>query len=225
MHIKDIPKFEKLNTLNINVFELQSNVLRPVYINDHYQDKQIDLLLYKNHCLITHIQRLISNKKNSHMQWVCRRCLTCFSNTITLNSHIDRCIHQNPIKISFSNKDCIQFEKFFMKIPIPIKIYADFECINNRINNQISDKSQILFEQKPIAVGYYFIFNQYSEYFSYFGTDCVEWFTNRMFEIEKFAIMYFNQYIALKMSEKDEEHFQNCEVCWLCDKKCKKMKK
>ena len=66
------------------------------------------------------------------MQWVCRRCLTCFLNENTLQNHIDRCIYQNPIKINFSYKDCIKFENFYMKIPIPIRVYADFECINNR---------------------------------------------------------------------------------------------
>ena len=58
---KDIPKCERLNTLNINVFELTGTVceacravLTPIHINANNDQPQIDLSLYENHfCLIT----------------------------------------------------------------------------------------------------------------------------------------------------------------------------
>ena len=36
MKIKDIPKFENLNNLNVNVFELTKTVLTPIHINKNY---------------------------------------------------------------------------------------------------------------------------------------------------------------------------------------------
>ena len=54
MKIKDIPTFERLINLNINVFELSANdkTLSPKYFNKNYYNEQIDLLLYENHyCL------------------------------------------------------------------------------------------------------------------------------------------------------------------------------
>lgn len=81
MKAKDIPKFEKLNNLNINVFELANTILSPTYININYLEPQIDLLLYENHyCLITKLHTLLSNSKNGNMKHCCRRCLTVFSN-------------------------------------------------------------------------------------------------------------------------------------------------
>ena len=78
MKIKDIPKFEKLNNLNVNVFELTNSKLTPILITENYLQPQIDLQLFENHyCLITKLHCLI--KKDSHMKWVCRRCLTAFS--------------------------------------------------------------------------------------------------------------------------------------------------
>ena len=78
MKVKDILKFENLNNLKINVFELTGNVLPPIHINKNYLQPQIDLLLYENqYCLITRLHCLIN--KDSHMRWVCRRCLTAFS--------------------------------------------------------------------------------------------------------------------------------------------------
>ena len=72
MKIKDIPKFENLNTqsafgkLNVNVFELTKTVLTPIHTNTNYDQPQIDLLLYQNHyCLITKLHCLIN--KDSHM--------------------------------------------------------------------------------------------------------------------------------------------------------------
>ena len=100
MRIKDIPKFEKLNNLNINVFELNKTVLTPIYINTNYLEPQIDLLLYENHyCLILKLDCLIN--PNSHMKHVCRRCLTAFSSQDILKYHIKRCIKQQSTTIAF----------------------------------------------------------------------------------------------------------------------------
>ena len=54
MNVKDTPKFENLNTIKINEFELTGTVLTPIHINKNYLQPQIYLLLYENHyCLIT----------------------------------------------------------------------------------------------------------------------------------------------------------------------------
>ena len=39
---RKIPKFEKLNKLNVNVFELLGSVLSPVHFNTIYTEPQID---------------------------------------------------------------------------------------------------------------------------------------------------------------------------------------
>ena len=78
MKIKDIPKFEKLNNLNVNVFEFTNTVLTPIHINTNFDQPPTNLLLFENHYfLITKLHCLI--KKDSLMKWVCRRCLTTFT--------------------------------------------------------------------------------------------------------------------------------------------------
>ena len=134
MKVKDIPKFERLNKLNIrghgiNVYELTGNVLTPICINENYKQPQIDLILYKNHyCLITKLHCLIN--KESHMKHVCRRCFAAIFSNEVLNIHIERCINQQPTNITFSWKNQLKFEDYYMKVPVPIRVYADFECIN-----------------------------------------------------------------------------------------------
>ena len=174
MKIKDIPKFENLNNLNVNVFELTKTVLTPIHTNTNYDQPQIDLLLYQNHyCLITKLHCLIN--KDSQMKWVCRRCLTAFSSEDILSQHIDRCQKQQPTNITFSWKDHLKFEDYHMKVPMPIRVYADFECIN-----QTTQNPKVLYKQILIAVGFYIISPFGNNYSSYFGESCVTWFVNEM---------------------------------------------
>ena len=211
MKVKDIPNFENLNNLNINVFELTGNVLTPIHVNKNYLQPQIDLLLYQNHyCLITRLHCLIN--KDSHMKHVCRRCLTAFSSQPVLIDHMERCINQQPTNITFCWKDQLKFEDYHMKVLVPIRVYADFECIN-----QPQNTPNVLFKQIPIAVGYYQISPFGNNYSSYFGIDCTKWFVNRMLTLEKIASKYFKTNLELQISPQEEESFQLAEECWLCE--------
>ena len=211
MKIKDIPKFENLNNLNVNVFELTKTVLTPIHINKNYLQSQIDWLLFENHyCLITKLHCLLN--KDSHMKWVCRRCLTAFSSEDILSQHIDRCQKQQPTNITSSWKDHLKFEDYYMKVPVPIRVYADFECIN-----QPQKDPRVLFKQIPIAVGYYQISPFGNNYSSYFGTDCTKWFVKEMLILEQEANKYFKTKLELQITPQEEESFQLAEECWLCE--------
>ena len=213
--VKDIPKFERKNRLNINVFELTKNILSPIYINNNYNEPQIDLLLYENHyCLLTTLHWLIN--KNSHMQHVCRRCLTAFSSQPVLIDHIERCIYQKPTNIKFSYKDHLKFEDHYMKISSPIRVYADFECIIQPQNDP--NETNILFKQIPIAVRFYIISPSGNQYSSYFGIDCVKWFVNQMLKLHYEASEYFKTNIPIEISPEEEKQFQESNLCWLCEK-------
>ena len=186
MKDKDIPKFEKPNNLNVNDFELTNSVLTPIHINTNYDQPQTDLLLYENHyCLITKLHCLIN--QDSHMKHVCRRCLSAFRSESVLLDHMERCIKQQPTKISFSYKDHLKFEDYHMKVPVPIRVDADFECINHPTQNP-----KVLFKQNPIAVGFYVISPFGNKYKSYFGIKCTrgkqyctKWFVKEKLKLEK----------------------------------------
>ena len=245
MKVKDIPKFENLNNINVNVFELTRTVLTPIHTNKNYLQPQTDLLLFENHyCLITKLHCLIN--KNSHMKWVCRRCLTAFSSEEILNQHIDHCQKQQPTNITFSWKDHLKFEGYHMKNPVPIRVYADFECINHAVSQPTelhtntegalhdreaavaiapTDKSKgdpkVLFKQIPIAVSFYlispFVAPFGNEYCSYFGVDCVEWFLNKMLTLENIACNYFETNLESEITPQEEESFQQSTRWWLCE--------
>ena len=150
-------------------------------------------------------------------RWVCRRCLTAFSSEDILNQHIDRCQKQQPTNITFSGKDHLKFEDYHMKVPVPIRVYADFECIN-----QPTDDPKGLCKQIPIAVGFYLISPFGNEYYSYFEVDCTEgqqsavaWFVNEMLTLENIASNYFETNLELEITPQEEKSFQQSTICWL----------
>ena len=218
MSIGNIPKFENQNNLCINVFELQTDTLIPVYVNKNYSKPQIDLLLFDNHyCLITHIQRLLTDNRN--LNFVCRRCLNVFGTQIILDCHIEMCQNMEPCRIDFPKNNYLNFHSYHTKIDIPIRVYADFECFNIPNFEQQSDKTKILFTHSPCSVVYYLISPWFEGYKSHSGEMCVKLFVDEMFELEKKAVEYYLTNLPLEMSEKDENDFKNSDVCWLCDKK------
>ena len=146
------------------------------------------------------------------MKHVCSRCLTAFSSQPVLIDHIDRCQKQQPTKITFSWKDQLKFEDYYMKVPVPIRVYADFEC-----NNQPQKGPKVIFKQIPIAVGYYKISPFESKYSSYFGTDCTKWFVKEMLKLELEANKYFKTNLELQITPEEEESFQQSTICWLCE--------
>ena len=146
------------------------------------------------------------------MKHVCRRCLTAFSSQPVLIDHMERCIKQQPTKITFSWKDQLKFEDYHMKVPVPIRVYADFECIN-----QPQNTPNVLFKQISIAVGIYVISPFESKYYSYFGTDCTKWFVKEMLTLELEANKNFKTNLELQITPQEEESFKLAEECWLCE--------
>ena len=151
------------------------------------------------------------------MELVCRRCLTAFSSEPV--HHMERCINQKPTNITFSWKDHLIFEDYHMKIPLPVRVYADFECINQPTNNP-----NVLYKQIPIAVGFYLIAPSGNNYYSYFDEgctggqqSCVEWFVDETLTLEKSANKYFKTNLELRITPQEEESFQQSTICWLCE--------
>ena len=212
MKVKDIPKFEKPKNLNVNVFELTNSVLTTILINKNFLQPQKGLLLFENHyCLITKLQCLLN--EDSHMKWVCRRCLTAFSSEQILFDQISRCINQQPTNITFSWKNHLKFEDYHMKIPLPIRVYADFEYINQPTSDSKGDP-KVLLKQIPIAVGFYLISPFGNQYYSYVGEgctkgqqSCVTWFVNEMLFLEKNVSNHIKTNLELEMTPQEEESF------------------
>ena len=131
---KDFSKIGKKNNISINVFGYKNELVFPIYVSDQKFKDSMDLLLLtdddKSHYVyIKDFDRFMFHKtKNKNKKWFCRSCLQCFSSENVLIKHKEDCLSINGKQSVKLEKGTIEFENYFKQIPVPFKVYADFEC-------------------------------------------------------------------------------------------------
>ena len=60
--------------------------------------------------------------------YFCKSCLQRFSSKNVSTKHKEVCLSINGAQSVRLEKGTIGFKNYFKQIPVPIKIYADFEC-------------------------------------------------------------------------------------------------
>ena len=66
--------------------------------------------------------------KNKNKNYFCKSCLQFFSGKNVLAKHKEDCLSINGKESVKLEKAKIEFENYFKQIPVPFKIYFDFEC-------------------------------------------------------------------------------------------------
>ena len=59
---------------------------------------------------------------------LCKSCLQCFSSEKVLIKYTEDCLSINSMQYVKVEERIIKFENYFKQLPVPFKIYADFEC-------------------------------------------------------------------------------------------------
>ena len=133
MQEKDFSNIEVKNSICVNVFGYENELVFPIYVSDQKSEDSMDLLLLfdddKSHYVyIKNLNRFMFLKtKNKNKKYFCKSCLQCFSSEIVLTEHKD-CLNINGKQSVKLEEGIIEFENYFKQIPVPFKIYADFEC-------------------------------------------------------------------------------------------------
>ena len=65
--------------------------------------------------------------KNKNKKLFCKSCLQCFSAKNVLTKHKEVCLSINGAQFVRLEKGTIKFKNYFKQIPVPFKIYVDFE--------------------------------------------------------------------------------------------------
>ena len=137
---KDYGEIEVLNGINVNVFCYENKVVYPVYLSDQKFDDSMDLLLISkksvsHHVYIKGFNRLMLNKtRHKGQKYFCKSCLQCFSSENVVNEYEKDCLLINKGQNVKLEKRFIEFKNFNRQIPVPFKIYADFECLLKRVD-------------------------------------------------------------------------------------------
>ena len=134
---KDFSKIEMKNNICINVFGYENELVFPIYVSDQKFEDSMDLLLLINddkspYVYIKDFDRFMFLKtKNKNKKWFRRSFLQCFSSESVLIKHKvkhkENCLSINGKHSVKLQKGIIEFGNYFKKIPVPFKIYADFE--------------------------------------------------------------------------------------------------
>ena len=113
------------------MFCYENELVFPIYVSDQKFENSMDLLLLinddKSHYIyIKDFNTFIFHKtKNKNKKWFWRNCLQCVSSENVLIKH---CLSINGKQSVNLEKRIIEFENCFKQLPVPFKIYADFEC-------------------------------------------------------------------------------------------------
>ena len=131
---KDLKKIEVQNNICINVFGYENKLVFPVYISDQTFKSSIDLLLLivddKSHYVyIRDFNTFMFHRtKNKNKKWFCKSCLQCFSSENVLIKHKEDCLSISGQQSINLKKGTLEFKNYLKQLPVPFKIYADFEC-------------------------------------------------------------------------------------------------
>ena len=133
MQEKDFGKTEVKNNVCI-AFWYENGLVFPIYISEQKFKDCMDLLLLidndKSHYVyIKDFNRFMFHKtKNKNKKWFYKSCLQCFSKENMLIKHKEDCLSINGEQSVQLEEGKIEFQNYFKQIPLPFKIYADFEC-------------------------------------------------------------------------------------------------
>ena len=66
--------------------------------------------------------------KNKNKKWFCKSCLQGFNKENVLIKHKGDCLSINKIQSVKVEEGITESENYFKQLPVPFKIYAEFEC-------------------------------------------------------------------------------------------------
>ena len=117
----------------------------------------MELLLISNenkshYVHIKDFNRFMCNKTdNNNKKYFFKFCLQCFSSKKVLMEYKENCLTINGKRNVKFKSNSISFKFFFKQLPVPLKIYADFECLlkgvksSHKNNGSYTEKIKMIF--------------------------------------------------------------------------------
>ncbi|KAJ8977854.1 hypothetical protein NQ317_018691 [Molorchus minor] len=197
MTLPQIAKFEKNNSISVNVFGLEMDLkakfsVVPVRLTKQKFEKHVNLLIVQNeyfpkinefnpipeddeqeveikyhYCYIKDLSRLLSSQLSK------KNAKNFSVIDDKLNEHTEYCEKLNDCKVEFSREPYVQFKNFVYKEKVPFIMYADFESLLEPLNDvEISDselatKTSRYQKHNAYSAGYYFKCNYNNSWSSY----------------------------------------------------------
>ena len=201
--------------------------------NQKFSDS-MDLLLISDkfkshHVYIKDFDRFVFNKtKYKGKKYSCKNCLQCFSSEKVLVEHKEDCLVKNGKQSVKLESGFVSFKNYSKQIPVPFKVYADFECILEKVNGDIECSSNSSYTRKyqnhlscSFAYKEVCVDNKFSKKIVlYRRKDAVYEFIKSTLNEYNYCGKVMKKYFCknLIMSAEEEERFEQSNICWICGK-------
>ena len=159
--------------------------------------------------------------KTKNKKWFCKSCLLCFSSEKVLIKHKEDCLSINAQQSINLEKGIIEFKHYCKQLPVPFKIYADFECNFKKFECYESTYTKKYHEHVSCSYAYKVVCidDKYSKpTVVYRGINAAYKLIKAILEEHKYCKKIikdqFNKNFIL--TEKEEYLFQQSNHCWIC---------
>ena len=99
--------------------------------------------------------------KNKNKNYICKSCLQCLSSKNLSTKHKKVCLSINGAQSVRLEKVTIEFENYLKQIPVPFKIYADFESNLKSIESYEGSYSKKNQDHIPCSFAYKLVYADY----------------------------------------------------------------
>ena len=185
----------------------------------------------KHYVLIKKFNKLMFNKtKHKERKYFCIHCLQCFSSKDILTRHKTNCMVINgeqAVRMPQKGNNTLQFQNYHKQMLVPFVIYADFEAFIEKIQGCQPNNTQSYTElyQKYTGCSYgYKVVCCYNDKYTkpvqiHRGEKPIKTFMQEKVKevqyCQKISATKFKK--PLKMSDEDEQHFQEAKECHICN--------
>ena len=99
----------------------------------------------------------LRRRKISIKNIFCKSCLQCFSSEKVLIKYKEDCLSINSMMYVKVEERIIKFENYFKQLPVPFKIYADFECNLRNVEIYEGSYTKKYHNHIPCSLAYKFV--------------------------------------------------------------------
>ena len=171
-----------------------------------------------------------TKQKTKTKKYFCKSCLQCFSSKNILTEHKKVCLSINGAQSVRFEKGTIEFKNYFKQIPVPFKIYADFESnlegveiYEGSYSKKYQDHIPCSFAYKVVCLFVFFFYkvvcinDKFTKPIVVFrGENAAYEFIKAILKEYKYCKKVMKKHFNknLIMTE-EEEQFQSSNTCWI----------
>ncbi|KAK3093489.1 hypothetical protein FSP39_016361 [Pinctada imbricata] len=233
--LNNIPKFEKQNSISINVFGMEGDKIFPMYLSKlDISQVEVDLLYLRNeenshYCLIKDLNKFLGiTKKAKIKHYFCRRCLHGFIRADLLHEHQSFCKQFEFQRVKYPKEgydDILEFQNFHKQLRVPFVIYADFETLVEKMDtcspNPAESSTTKCSHFEPCGYAYKVVCSNDNHTKSpvvYRGEGAVQHFLKKLHDEEQYIKDILSKDEPLIMNDHTERAFQLANECHICKK-------